>query len=83
MMSQGFTIAGSSLSLLKPGERGVVTRICGNDDLVTQKLRAMNVQIGTMITVEQRSPRFIVRIGADRVALSDPTRQAIYVRLQR
>jgi len=77
------TLEGSSLKLLKPKERGTVTRIDSSKTEVVQKLRSMNITIGTMITVEQRSPRFLLRVGSDQVALSDPLQNAIYVRLSR
>lgn len=80
----GFTIEGSSLKLLKPQEQGIVSRIdSSRGDFVAQKLRSMNITLGTRVTVEQRSPRFLLRVGADQVALSDPLQDAIYVRLSR
>lgn len=81
MLRQTFTVQGCSLNLLKAREQGVVSRIQGKDDSVVQKLRSMNITPGTQVTVEQRSPRFIVRVGCDQIALSDPLRDAIYVRL--
>jgi len=77
------TLEGSSPKLLKPKERGTVTRIDSSKTEVVQKLRSMNITIGTMITVEQRSPRFLLRVGSNQVALSDPLQNAIYVRLSR
>ncbi|MBD1847173.1 ferrous iron transport protein A [Cyanobacteria bacterium FACHB-63] len=79
-----FTIEGSSLRLLRPNERGVVSRIdSSKGDLVAQKLRSMNITTGTTVTVEQQFPRFILRVGHDQVVLSDPLRDAIYIRLSR
>ncbi|MGG6270876.1 FeoA family protein [Leptolyngbya sp. AN03gr2] len=77
------TLEGSSLKLLKPKERGTVTRIDSSKSETVQKLRSMNITIGTMITVEQRSPRFLLRVGSAQVALNDPLQDAIYVRLSR
>jgi Fe2+ transport system protein FeoA len=81
MFNQTFTVAGSSLRLLKPGERGVVTRLKATNDVTTQKLRAIGITPGTSITVEQRFPRFVVRIGGDRFTLSETVMNAVYVRV--
>lgn len=81
MFNQTFTVAGSSLRLLKPGERGVVTRLKATNDLTTQKLRAIGITPGIAITVEQRFPRFVVRIGRDRFTLSETVMNAVYVRV--
>lgn len=76
------TITNSSLSMLKPGEKGIVSRIQTSKDTLQQKLRSLNISPGTMITVEQRFPRFLVRIGANRVALAPEILNSVYVRLQ-
>lgn len=81
MFNQTFTVAGSSLRLLKPGERGVVTRLKATNDVTMQKLRAIGIAPGTSITVEQRFPRFVVRIGSDRLTLSETVINAVYVRV--
>jgi ferrous iron transport protein A len=83
MFDQRFTIAGSSLKLLSIGERGVITRLNSEDETILQKLRAMGITLGSSITLEQRFPRFIVRSGMHRFALTDPVVRAIYVRLER
>jgi ferrous iron transport protein A len=80
MFDRGFTVAGSSLKLLKPGERGVVSRLNDADDGIRQKLRSLGIMSGTTITLEQRFPRFIVQVGQDRFALDEKTIAAIYVR---
>ncbi|MGI0485153.1 FeoA family protein [Pantanalinema rosaneae CENA516] len=81
MFNQTFTVAGSSLRLLKPGERGVVTRLNVMNDVAAQKLRAIGIAPGTSITVEQRFPRFVVRIGGNRFTLSETVINAVYVRV--
>mgnify|MGYP002777178778 CR=1 FL=1 len=81
MFTQGFTVSGSSLKLLKVGERGKVTHLRPNNDRVAQKLRSHGIHPGMSIVVEQRSPRFIIRVGRHRLALDDQTINSIYVRL--
>lgn len=80
MFNQSFTLSGSSLKLLKPGERGVVVKINTPDDTLQRKLKAIGVVPGAMITIEQSFPRRVIRVGQDRFALDDPTLNAIYVR---
>ncbi|HEY9620337.1 MAG TPA: FeoA family protein [Crinalium sp.] len=81
MFNQSFTVSGSSLKLLRVGERGVVSGLRGADDTVARSLRAMGVVPGTTITLEQRSPRFVIKAGANRIALSENMIRAVYVRL--
>jgi len=82
MNHQQFTIAGSTLSLLKPGEQGIVTRIASLDITVVHKLRSMGVVPGTIITLKQRSPQYLIQVGEHHFALSQATAKAIYLRLQ-
>jgi len=81
MFTQGFTVSGSSLKLLKVGERGKVTGLRHSNDRVAQKLRSHGIRPGMAIMVEQRSPRFVIRVNGRSLALDDQTLGAIYVRL--
>ncbi len=83
MFTERFTVCGSSLKLLKAGEQGVVTRIHSTNPKILQKLRTMGIAPGKPIALEERFPRFVVRLGGDRVILDEPTIQAIYVRMSR
>ncbi|MBE9182782.1 ferrous iron transport protein A [Oculatella sp. LEGE 06141] len=79
MFNQRGLGSGSLLKLLKIGERGVVSRLGRVDDRIVQKLRAMGITLGTSITVEQQFPRFLVKVGCDRFAMSEELVRAIYV----
>jgi ferrous iron transport protein A len=68
------------LKLLKPGERGVIASLNTRSEKVLQKLKTMGLKPGRSLTLEQSFPRFIIRVGSDRFALDDLTRQAITVR---
>jgi Fe2+ transport system protein FeoA len=82
MFKQGFTVSGSSLKLLKPGEQGVVSRLKGTmDDPIAQKLKALGIIPGVTVAVEQCFPQFIFKVGLSRFALSDRSLNAIYVRV--
>lgn len=81
MFNQGFTVSGSSLKLLKPGERGVVARLSHANDTITRKLQALGISKGTTIVVEERFPRFVIRVGCHRHAIDERVMNAIYVRV--
>ncbi|KGF73788.1 hypothetical protein DO97_10270 [Neosynechococcus sphagnicola sy1] len=72
---------GASLKLLRSHERGVITRMKPLHETTAQKLKALGLTLGRSITVEQRFPRFIVRLGSDRHALDEAMINAIYVRI--
>uniref|UniRef100_A0A832M6M0 Ferrous iron transport protein A n=1 Tax=Oscillatoriales cyanobacterium SpSt-402 TaxID=2282168 RepID=A0A832M6M0_9CYAN len=80
-MTTGFSVQGASLKLLRSRERGVITRINTACDMTAQKLKMLGLIPGQYITLEQRSPRFIVRSGNDRHALNETAINAIYVRI--
>jgi len=81
MMTKGFSVQGTSLKLLRSHEYGVIKRINARRDTTTQTLNKMGLTPGQLITVEQRFPTFIVRIGNDRHALDEVAINAIYVRI--
>jgi ferrous iron transport protein A len=81
MLTTGFSVQGSSLKLLRSQERGVITRINALRDITAQNLRKMGIIPGQSISIEQRFPRFVVRIGGNRHTLDDSAIAAIYVRI--
>lgn len=81
MLTTGFSVQGTSLKLLRSHERGVISRIHTMCEPTAQKLRALGVVPGQSIRLEQRSPRFVVRVGNDRHVLNDTAINAIYVRI--
>ncbi len=81
MFTQKITTTLSPLKLLKSGERGIVTRLKDSDDIISQKLREMRIAPGSTVILEQRFPRYIIRVGSDRIALSDDLLCAIFVRV--
>lgn len=80
MFKQGFTVSGCSLRMLRLGERGTIVHVNHSDEIVSQKLRTIGLTTGKTITLEQRFPRFIVRLGCNLHALNEEIIQAIYVR---
>jgi ferrous iron transport protein A len=83
MMTTGFSVQGSSLKLLRAGEQGTITRIGVLHDATTQSLKEMGIKLGQMISLEERFPRFIVRVGNHRYALNDEAIRSIYVRINK
>ncbi|MBF2051586.1 ferrous iron transport protein A [Leptolyngbya sp. NK1-12] len=80
-MHKSFSAQDSSLKLLRFGERGMITSIHTLRDATAQALRSMGLTPGRTITLEQRFPRFIVRIGNTCHALDETAINAIYVRV--
>ncbi|WP_416669597.1 ferrous iron transport protein A [Egbenema bharatensis] len=81
MFNQGFVVSGSSLKLLRLGERGVVSGLSHVNDRTVRQLKSMGITPGTSIVLEQRFPRFVVKVGRERFALSHDLIQSIYVRV--
>lgn len=81
MFNQTFTVKGSSLPLMTPGESGVVSRLRNSSSEVMEKLHTLGLLPGSPIQVEQRSPQFVVCSGPNCFALDKATAQAIYVRI--
>ncbi len=76
-----FSTTSSPLKLLQVGECGRVTRITTSDPHLAQKLASAGLSPGNLAILEQRFPRFLVRVGAQQIALSEPEIQAVSVRL--
>ena len=81
MLETRFSVQGASLKLLRSHECGIITRIHGLCQVTTQNLKQLGLTPGQRITVEQRLPCFIVRVGNDRHVLDETAMNAIYVRI--
>jgi ferrous iron transport protein A len=81
-MFTGFTISGSSLPLMKVGERGVIARFTSTDARAIRELRALGLDRGKSVRLIQRFPNFVVSTGEKQFPLSKRLRQSIYVRLK-
>lgn len=76
-----FSVQDASLKVLRLGEQGVITRIHPLRDAAAQSLKKMGLTPGQRITLEQRFPRFVVRVGNNRYNLNDAMMNAIQVRI--
>ena len=81
MLSQGFSVDYSPLSLLEAKTQGVITRIKHKDDQIVRKLSAMGIYTGMQITLEQKFPSFVIRVGRTRIALDQDIASSIKVRV--
>ncbi|MDJ0510137.1 MAG: FeoA family protein [Crocosphaera sp.] len=80
MLTQDFTIESSALNLMKESEKGVITKFRKNDVNLLRKLISIGIMPGLNITLEQKFPSYIIKIGGTRVALDRSIAKAIYVR---
>lgn len=80
-MFSKFQVKGSSLELLKKGERGIIKFCNIKDEKSLQELISMGITSGTSITVEQLFPCFVIRVGERRLTLTREFAQRIYVRI--
>ncbi|BAZ31122.1 FeoA family protein [Cylindrospermum sp. NIES-4074] len=76
-----FSVTGCSLELLKPGERGIVIFYKTLDETIRKKLISMGITSGTLITLEQQFPSWIIKMGNISLTIDRETARAIYVRV--
>ncbi|MBW4467808.1 MAG: ferrous iron transport protein A [Pegethrix bostrychoides GSE-TBD4-15B] len=81
MPTTKLSVQGSSLKLLRSGERGIVTRINALRDSTAQTLRKIGLAPGQTITLEQRFPHFTIRVGGNCYSLDDAAMNAISIRI--
>jgi len=81
MLTQGFTVCLSSLELLKPGEQGVVTGFRNLDEITTNQIISAGITPGTMVSLSQRYPTFLIKFKNTCVALDKAIVRAICVRV--
>lgn len=72
-----------SLRSLRPGERGTIARTEALRETTAGALRLMGLIPGRTITLVQRFPRFVVKIGNSCHCLDESAINAIYVRTLR
>ena len=81
MITQGFSICYSPLSMLTNKTQGFITAIRSKDEKIVKKLLAMGVHTGMQITLEQTFPSFIIRVGRTRIAIDKEIASSIKVRV--
>jgi ferrous iron transport protein A len=81
MFNQRFTVSGSSLELLNPGEGGIITKFTNTNQITIEKLMTTGVKPGIFITLEQRLPSFVIIAGHKRLVLDQGIARSIYIRI--
>ncbi len=81
MTYQSFSVDYSPLNFLGAKTQGVITAIRNKDDKVIKKLLSMGVHTGMHITLEQRFPSFVIRVGRTRIAIDKNIASSIKVRV--
>lgn len=81
MFTKGFSVSYSPLSLLTTKTQGLITGIRNKDEKIVKKLLAMGVHTGMYITLEQRFPSFVIRVGRTRIAIDKEIANSIKVRI--
>ncbi|QLE57100.1 FeoA family protein [Nostoc sp. TCL26-01] len=76
-----FSVTGSSLDLLKTGDRGIVKFCKIQDKTIIKKFSSLGLTTGTTITVEQHFPTLIVKVGSILLEIDKELARAIYVRI--
>ena len=81
MLTQGFSVHYCTLNYLGSKTQGVIAAIRNKDDKIVKKLLAMGVHTGMQITLEQRFPSFVIKVGRTRLAIDKDIASSIKVRV--
>ncbi len=81
MFAQGFSVQYSPLDYLGTKTQGVIAAIRNKDEKIVKKLLAMGVHTGMQITLEQKFPAYIIRVGRSRIAIDKDIANSIKVRV--
>lgn len=68
------------LTELKPGETGEIAYLAASDDKKMQKLMSMGVLPGSQLTLAQKFPSYIFKLGHSQFAVDDTLAREIYIR---
>jgi DtxR family Mn-dependent transcriptional regulator len=69
-----------ALTELKSGESGEIAYLAANDDKKMQKLMSMGVLPGIHLTLVQKFPSYIFKVGHSQFAVDDVLAREIYIR---
>jgi ferrous iron transport protein A len=81
MFTQGFSVHYSPLNFLATKTEGIITGIRNKDDKIVRKLLSMGINAGMPITLEQKFPSFVIRVGQTRIALDQEIASSIKVKV--
>ncbi|MGB5631829.1 MAG: FeoA family protein [Waterburya sp.] len=81
MLTQSFSVDYCPLEYLGTKTQGVIAAIRNKDEKIVKKLLAMGVHTGMHITLEQRFPSFVIRVGRTRIAIDKDIASSIKVKV--
>jgi ferrous iron transport protein A len=81
MLTQSFSVQYCPLNYLKNKAQGVITDITNKDEKIVKKLLAMGLHKGMQITLEQRFPSFVIKVGRTRIAIDKDIASSIKVKV--
>ena len=67
------------LSTVKSGHSGTIAALKTQDEATIRKLMALGVMPGISLTLEQKFPSYIIKVGRTRAALDRETASTIYL----
>jgi ferrous iron transport protein A len=67
------------LSSVKQGKGGTVAALKTEDEAIVRRLMAMGVSPGIFLTLEQRFPSYIIKVGRTRAAVDQETARIIFL----
>jgi DtxR family Mn-dependent transcriptional regulator len=70
----------AALAQLRPGQSGTVAYLHADDGAVIRKLMAMGIYPGSELSLLQRRPSFVFRVGHSQFAVDEVMARSIYVR---
>ena len=68
-----------ALSVVNSGDSGTVAALKTQDEAIVRKLMALGISPGIGITLEQKFPSYIIKVGRTRAALDRETAASIYL----
>ncbi len=80
-MFNSFSVTGCSLELLKTGERGIIKFCKSKDEQILNQVVSMGLTPGTLVSLEQRFPFFVIKVGRKFWVLDPEIARVIYVRV--
>lgn len=80
-MFSRFSTCFSSLALMKPKERGVVSNYLNRNDKIVRKLVELGITPGIPIALENKSSAFTITLGDRQLEIDRDLARWIYVRM--
>ncbi|WP_026731066.1 FeoA family protein [Fischerella sp. PCC 9605] len=80
-MFNSFSVTGSSLVLLKIGEKGIIQFCNSQDEKILNQVISLGLIPGTYITLEQRFPNFVLKVGHQSLVIDKVIARTLYVRV--